>query len=78
MNEKFKIIPSKKRKMSSHYSSMMRKVKKVNELSLLFYSLEKCTINLYGFIRAMWKLAKLVIKIIWWLLFILLSILSAL
>jgi len=70
-------IPSKRGILSPHCSSMMRKVRKVNELSLLFLSLEKCTISLHRFLSAMWNLAKLLWKIIWRII-VLLSILSAL
>lgn len=77
MNRKFMIVPSKRGKLPSHCSSMMRRVKKVKELTQLFSSLEECTISLHRFVVAVWKLIKLLIKIIWWLLF-LISILSAL
>jgi len=78
MNKKFNIIPSKRGKVPSHLSSMMEIVKKVNELSILFSTLENCTINFHKFIVALWKLTKLLIIIILWVLFLISMFSSAL
>jgi hypothetical protein len=75
--KKFKIVPSKGGKVPSHCSSMVRLTEKIDRLSNLFVSLEKCTINLHRFLNAVWNLG----KFLWvkaWRIIVLLSILSAL
>lgn len=77
MKENFKIVPSKRGETPSHCSSMMRKIQKVNELSSLFVSLEKCTKNLKKFLVAVWDLIRVLFIIVLGIIYIL-SVLSAL
>jgi hypothetical protein len=76
MNKKFKNVPSKRGKRSSHCSLMTRITKKVKELSILFSELEKCATCFYRFLVIVWKIALFII--FWLVLFLRHYFLSAL
>lgn len=60
------IVPSKRGfPKISHCSSKVKKVtKKIDEISLLFSSLENCITHFHRALAALWKLIKFIIAIV--------------
>ena len=58
-NKKNKMEPSKRGKNPSHCSRILKWVEKVDDLTLLFNSLEKCSIGFYKLIIAVFKILKI-------------------